>query len=366
MNDELSLEALRIDIVGKNVNWKANITSVSGLSIEEKKRRLGLIPTSGQLTQMSRLGLDTESTSRYLKQSPHIESGYKASVDWRSVNNSNWITPVKDQGSCGSCVAFGTIAALEALLRIRLYRDVYKDLDLSEAHLLWCGGGSCNGWYMDDACDYLKNNGIPDEACFPYTDNPMNCSYTCSDWKKWIGDTKIQEWSNTTDIKEMKENLINNGPQITGMAVYDDFFYYSSGIYKHISGSLAGYHCICVVGYDDDEGCWICKNSWGTGWGENGFFRIAYGECGISDVFGMWNIKVKTAEEEEDGFAEQISIEYSWISSEGILCAYAGGNWRHIQISNEDMTGIARLVFDASKVYIGWKGDQLTFVRCYK
>jgi hypothetical protein len=69
------------------------------------------------------------------------------------------------------------------------------------------------------------------------------------------------------------------------MAVYNDFFSYRGGVYRHTTGALAGYHAICVVGYNEKDQCWICKNSWGTGWGEKGWFRIAYGQCGIGTQF---------------------------------------------------------------------------------
>jgi C1A family cysteine protease len=63
------------------------------------------------------------------------------------------------------------------------------------------------------------------------------------------------------------------------MAVYNDFFGYSSGVYvKSSSTSLAGYHCITVVGYDDNQQCWILKNSWGPGWGDGGFVRVRYNQ----------------------------------------------------------------------------------------
>lgn len=63
--------------------------------------------------------------------------------------------------------------------------------------------------------------------------------------------------------------------------VYEDFYYYQGGVYQHITGASLGGHCVTIIGYDDQQGCWICKNSWGKQWGEKGFFRIAYGECGI-------------------------------------------------------------------------------------
>jgi C1A family cysteine protease len=66
------------------------------------------------------------------------------------------------------------------------------------------------------------------------------------------------------------------------MTVYEDFVrYYTGGIYRHVSGGRGGGHCISIVGYDDESKSWIGKNSWGTRWGEDGFFQIAYGECAI-------------------------------------------------------------------------------------
>ena len=276
----------------------------------------------------------------------------------------DWITPIKDQGSCGSCVAFGTLAALEALLRKNCYNDPDKELDLSEAHLLWCGGGSCDGWYMDEACDYLKTNGVPDEACFPYQPQNMSCEDTCKDWKNWIGDTKIDDWTNSLDVNSMKERLVNNGPQISGMAVYQDLFSYKSGVYRHVTGKLAGYHCISVIGYDDNEQCWICKNSWGSGWGEGGFFKIGYGECGIDDAFGMWDMKVQKAQEE--GYVEHIAIDYNFTSSDRILYAFAGGKWRQKVATDVELSGIVKLMMISDKVYVKWNGEELTFIRCYK
>jgi hypothetical protein len=71
---------------------------------------------------------------------------------------------------------------------------------------------------------------------------------------------------------------------MTGMQVCSDFYYYRGGVYTYEYGEALGTHAICVVGYSDIENCWICKNCWGTDWGEAGFFRIAYGQCGIDDT----------------------------------------------------------------------------------
>lgn len=277
---------------------------------------------------------------------------------------------MKDQGSCGSCVAFGTIAALDTLLRRRCYNDPNKNIDLSEAHLLFCGGGSCNGWHMDHACNYLKANGVPDEACFPYAHglSTKSCT-TCSDWKNRIGHTKIPSWTNTKDVEQMKKNLVENGPQITGMAVYQDFFSYSSGIYEHVSGGLAGYHCVAVVGYDDQDECWICKNSWGKGWGEadggeRGWFRIKYGQCGMEDVFGMWNMIVPKPA--GCGWASHLLVDYSFTSGARTLWAYAGNKWRYKRITESQVNSIAKLLMEASKIWVCWKDGEITFARAVK
>jgi C1A family cysteine protease len=72
--------------------------------------------------------------------------------------------------------------------------------------------------------------------------------------------------------------------------VYDDFYAYTGGVYTHTWGGLVGLHCVEVIGYDDLGGSWICKNSWGTRWGENGFFCIAYGQCEIDTTYPFWGI----------------------------------------------------------------------------
>jgi len=75
------------------------------------------------------------------------------------------------------------------------------------------------------------------------------------------------------------------------MAVYRDFFNYKSGVYRHTSGTLAGYHAVCVVGYSERDQCWIVKNSWGPGWGDAGWFKIGYGECEMDTKFAMYGVE---------------------------------------------------------------------------
>jgi hypothetical protein len=78
---------------------------------------------------------------------------------------------------------------------------------------------------------------------------------------------------------------------MTGMKVFSDFFSYRAGIYKYSWGDFEGNHAITVVGYNDSDRFWICKNSWGTGWGEQGWFRIRYDECGIGSSFCFYPVE---------------------------------------------------------------------------
>ncbi len=118
-------------------------------------------------------------------------------------------------------------------------------------------------------------------------------------------------WDEVLDVGARKEWLATKGPMVGCMAVYRDFFNYTGGVYRHTTGDLAGYHAICVVGYSEDEECWICKNSWGTGWGDSGWFKMGYGEAEMDTRFPMYGVAEITPPSPEppppdDGCMKQI------------------------------------------------------------
>ena len=239
------------------------------------------------------------------------------SYDLRNVNGQNFVTPVKDQGTCGSCVAFGVIAAAEATLRVRR-NNPNLNIDFAEADLFYCLGGSrqpprtCghtignpptqepnSGWFVHEALEDFQSEGVVDEMCFPYSQpvptNPTPGCSVCDNWESHI--TKIQAWTPLDSPAAMKEWISGGkGALVTGFSVFDDFYSFMNsnplGIYRKGSspGNLAGGHCVCVVGYNDIEQCWICKNSWGPFWADSGFFKIGYAEVGIDAV--MWGIDI--------------------------------------------------------------------------
>lgn len=81
----------------------------------------------------------------------------------------------------------------------------------------------------------------------------------------------------------IKVEILKNGPVETGFSVYEDFMYYTSGIYVHTSGSYLGGHAVKIIGWGTENGVdyWLCANSWNTSWGEQGYFKIKVGQCGI-------------------------------------------------------------------------------------
>lgn len=188
-------------------------------------------------------------------------------IDWRQYCSS-----VRDQGECGSCTAFGLIGAWEASLR--LFKN--EDVDLSEAHLFFCSGGRCEtGNTMEAPLDRAKV-GVCLEDCFPYQDFNKRCEDACQEW--WTAGKKIKSWAKTNGIAAMKI-VLEQGPLFGSMEVYTSFIYYKGGIYHRLPGDeLLGYHAISIVGLDEDKGAWLCRNSWGTGWGEQGYFWIVYDE----------------------------------------------------------------------------------------
>lgn len=201
--------------------------------------------------------------------------------DWRDVDGTDWTTSIKNQGSCESCVAFGTLGAIESVVQISVGKSF--DCDLSEAFLFFCGGGECSsGLTLLEAANFLISDGVTDERCFPYNDYNMPCSDRSSNWYSRI--LKVSKSGYVSpNIGSIKNALLEYGPLVTSMKVYDDFSYYYGGIYEHVSGNFRGGHAVAIVGYNDNEEYWICKNSWGESWGESGWFRIKYGECEIEE-----------------------------------------------------------------------------------
>jgi acylphosphatase len=280
----VSLQEVQSAIGEAGHRWRPAHTSVAELSHEEALLRLGYTPGAGEPSLAERESRAVAAVAAEAAAPTAPTAG--ATVDWRNFRGYNWVSPVVDQGGCGSCVAFGSCATAESAIRIACGNPSLA-VKLSEAQLFYCvarsQGRMCEGpnggWFVPPAMAALQYPGIADSACYPYTGADQNCTSLCPNWRTRV--SNITGWHPVTSVAQMKLWLATRGPMVTCFTVYNDFYYYSGGVYEHTTGGVAGGHCVCVIGYDDNQGAWICKNSWGTGWGESGFFLIAYGQCGI-------------------------------------------------------------------------------------
>lgn len=265
----LTLETLKQQLKRSGANWVAGETHVSQLPAEERSKMLGAILPEG---------FDEPFVSQEKSRNRH-----PASFDWRNVDGVSYTAPILNQGSCGSCVAFAAVTTLETQLNITR-KTPFSPWAYSPQHLFACGGGGCkSGWQPASAAAFLKTKGIPDEACYPYvsgaTGKDASCSSTCGDAA--ARSEKIVSSSQPTFFfvnQDAIKAALQKGPLMTVMMVYEDFLFYKGGVYKHVTGNVAGGHAITIVGWNDADRAWIVKNSWGEGWGENGYFRIAYSD----------------------------------------------------------------------------------------
>jgi hypothetical protein len=288
-HDRLSIDSVRDGIAAAGATWQAEENEFWNLSDSMKRLKLGAVPPGTTMAAREELG------RRLAAAAAPTGALFPAVHDWRSASGQNYVTPIRDQGACGSCVAFGTSAAVEVTARVLFGPGL--DVDVSEAQLFYCAGAadgaSCStGWWPDHAFPAFERGGITDEGHYPYSGGDQKCGVRAG-WQDTA--TKVTAWHTIADAADIKIWLSTRGAVSACFSVYRDFYSYAGGVYRHTSGDLLGGHCVAIVGYDEPNKSWICKNSWGTGFGESGFFRIGYGECGIdAEVWAVDGVTLRS------------------------------------------------------------------------
>jgi hypothetical protein len=280
------LEKVRKAIKEKGAKWEAGETWVSRLSPEEKKKLLGDVPAQLPGTQTAR---------------PTSGTSLPDSFTWRDNNGYNWTTPVKNQSACGNCWAYASCGALEVVVRLTL-NEPELHIDLSELYLTSCSGRGCElGWDQSSTLQFIKTHGVPDQSCFPGYLPPQPCADTCIE--KYRRSIFIEEWYHDgfgfivdpEDVETIKDRILNYGPVTVHFEVFEDFDYYNSGVYEHVWGDSRGWHAVSMMGWNDQDSGWICKNSWGTNWGQGGWFRIRMINAGVHIDEEAWHMTVDSA-----------------------------------------------------------------------
>jgi C1A family cysteine protease len=221
------------------------------------------------------------------------------SFDWRDYNA---VSPVKDQGQCGSCWSFSSSGAMEGAWAI----SSGKLVSISEQQLVDCsvkyGNNGCNGGLMDNAFFYAIDNGMCAEAAYPYTHTDGNPCKNCSVVARFSGCADVVA-NNQLVLRE----AVATAPVSIAIEADTKYFqFYSSGVLTDNDCGTNLDHGVLIVGYGTDVGTntpyWIVKNSWGATWGENGYVRIKRslltddaGVCGIamsaSFILGQRNLQ---------------------------------------------------------------------------
>ncbi|OAY33730.1 cysteine proteinase COT44 [Manihot esculenta] len=263
----------------KNRSYKVGLTRFADLTNEEYRAMF--------------LGTKSDPKRRVIKaKNPSRRYAFKAtdelpdSVDWRKEGAVN---PIKDQGSCGSCWAFSTIAAVEGINKI----VTGELISLSEQELVDCDrtyDAGCNGGLMDNAFQFiLKNGGIDTEQDYPY----LAVDGTCDPVKVNNKAVTIDGFEDVIpfDEKALQKAVANQPVSVAIEASGMPLQFYQSGVFSGECGSALD-HGVAIVGYGTDEtgmDYWIVRNSWGRDWGENGYIRIQRnvidtytGKCGIA------------------------------------------------------------------------------------
>jgi len=206
----------------------------------------------------------------------HHLHAYPASVDWVT---SGKVTPVRNQGECGSCWAHCALGEIESRMLIK-YGKTYS---LSVQQLVDCDAGSlgCNGGYENGAFSYIYNaGGVNQEAYYRYAGYKGSCRYVrrTDDIKLPTGQAYKPASTDPTAIYD----FVAKGPATAALDA-TPLQNYRSGVLNMASSSCPSInHCVLIVGYDSTQSYFKIKNTWGTTWGEAGYFRINARSCMVN------------------------------------------------------------------------------------
>jgi len=274
------IKELRVEGQRKNWTFQVGPTSVARYIRNDIRAITG--------AQLPRLAAAPPSANSLSGPPPAgLTTGINARASRMDLRTLGFVSTVRDQGGCGSCWAFCSTASIETahVIRNRVNRN---SIDLAEQYALSCSGaGSCGGGQPQKVFDHFKSNGKgqPVDGSQRYTASNASCpsaprfsEYKVDNWG-WVGSNR-----GAATVAEMKNAIARYGAVESYVYVNSSFGAYTNGVINDDSRTgWGGWHCVQVVGWDDAKQAYLIKNSWGTGWGMNGFGWVRY------NVLGMGN-----------------------------------------------------------------------------
>jgi len=219
-------------------------------------------------------------------------SDVPSSWDWRNVSGVSYVTISRNQHIpqyCGSCWAHAATVALNDRISI-LRKGAWPEVIVSPQHLINCdGGGTCNGGSQGETYAWIHKNGIVEESCQPYqAKNGLPCTPYCKTYwgpNKAVQEVKnytlwkVSEYGSVSGEEKMKAEIYARGPIACSIDATSKLEAYTGGIFEENELLPIPNHVVSVVGWGTENGVdyWIARNSWGTYWGEGGWFRIVRG-----------------------------------------------------------------------------------------
>ncbi|KAL5275686.1 CTSB family protein [Megaselia abdita] len=290
----------------KDSTWQAGENKLSKNSISYIKGLMG-VHSENHLYKLEENEID------HTLKDEELPENFDSRDNWPKCPT---IKEIRDQGSCGSCWAFGAVEAMSD--RFCIHSNAKKHFRFSADDLVSCChtcGFGCNGGFPGAAWAYWTRKGLvsggpfgTNQGCRPYEIAPCEhhvngtrpscegeggktpkCVHKCrSGYKPTYEEDKhfgAKSYSVSKSPVDIQKEIFKNGPVEGAFTVYEDLIMYKDGVYQHVHGKALGGHAIRILGWGVEKGTpyWLIANSWNTDWGNNGFFKILRGKdhCGI-------------------------------------------------------------------------------------
>jgi cathepsin C len=305
------------------LGWKAVHYQVyDNMSARQMNKFAGIrrkVPKTEKIASQAPAFLGLTSRTRRVKSSDYDDDAVPPeSFDWRNKDGQNFLDSVITQGDCGSCYTISTVRMLSARNKIRQNNPNAASFSISFP--LYCSeyNQGCDGGYGFLQSKWSEDVGLIPETCAPYQQSGRcsvagGCDLGAKRYRasnhRYVGG-----YYGASDEDSIKHELMN-GPVVMSFEPKEDFMYYKGGVYKSGQNQLHQEweqvdHAVLLVGFGQDEGAgyWQLQNSWGTDWGENGYFRMARGidESGCESIVVAAEVQEEASNSVLDDMLSQI------------------------------------------------------------